>query len=203
MARNSDTLNYLPDNRTELQKLSEHLTTGGSVEGLKPEWVEMWERIKAANDIMRNYTSSKAQLARIKDHPLFANMGRTQLWRYRDAVQEIYGATEQGNKRYKRLIAEQLIHKGLKLAKKMDDGRLYAAMLKQYCTIWGLDNFDDESAKPIETQANIMVVVLDGKPQQFDLNNPEDIPEEIRAHVVETIFHSQTPKQPTFLDAKQ
>lgn len=202
MARNSHTLSYLPDNRDELQKLSEHLTTGGSVVGLKEEWVDIWERIQVADRIIRNYTSSKAQLEKLRAHELFASMSRTQLWRYRDAVQEIYGATEKGNKRYKRLIAEQMIHKGLKLAKKNDDGRLFAAMIKQYCTIHGLDNHDEDDTKPLEPQANLMVVVVDGEAKQFDLNNPEDIPEEVRAVVVETIFHSQTPKEPTFLDAK-
>ena len=74
-------------------------------------------------------------------------------------------------------------------------------MLKQYCTLHGLDIHDDESAKPMEPQANIMVVVLDGKPMQFDLNNPSSIPEDVKAQVIETIFHSQTPDEPSFLDA--
>ena len=117
MPRNSDTLSILPDKRDELEKLSEYLTTGGNATGIKPEWITLWDRIKAADGIMRNYVSNSQQLQKISKHVLFVGLSRTQIWRYRDAVQEIYGATQGGNKRYKRLIADELIQKGFKLAK--------------------------------------------------------------------------------------
>lgn len=205
--RKSNTLEYLPDNRTELQKLTEHLTTGGSVDGLPEKWVEMWERIKAADSIMRSFVSPKMQREKIAEHELFQGMSRAQLWRYQDAVQEIHAFTEKMNKAYLRLIHTENIQKGLKLAKKWKNDKLYAAMMKEYRETWDLGNFDDESNRPIEPQANVLVIVNTGgdatHDAQYDLTKPHTIPLEIRHRVLSTVYHSQTPENTSFLDAAQ
>jgi hypothetical protein len=210
MAKRNDTLQLIPDNRTELQKLQEYLQTGGDVKGMKPEWQEKWQRVLLIDGIIRQYPSSKDQLRIMKDHPELQQLSRTQLYRYREATQEIIGLTETSKKKYQRLIADELIQKGLNIAEGMvclnemaSGSRLFADMIKQYIKLHGLDIPDDEANARPEPNANLLVLVMDGQPRTIDLNRPDTIDAEVRQQVVNAIFQDQTPTTPDFIeDAK-
>lgn len=199
MAKRNDTLKLIPDNRTELQKLQEYLQKGGDVKGLKPEWKQMWNKVLLIDGIIRQYPSSKDQLQKMRDHPELQEMSRTQMWRYRDATQELIGYTETSKKKYQRLIADELIQKGFDLAEKVEDSRLFADMVKQYIKLHALDVHDDDGATKPEPNANILVMVADGKPRTIDLNRPDTIDANVRQMVVNAIFQDQTPSSPEFI----
>jgi hypothetical protein len=202
MPKRNDTLNVLPDNRTELQKLQEYLQKGGSVKGLPKEWKQMWDRILLIDGIIRQYPSSKDQLRQMREHPELQDLSRTQLWRYRDATQELIGFTESSKKKYQRLIADELIQKGLQIAEGLDEApkaRLFADMVKQYIKLHALDVHDDDGSKVPEPNANLLVIVSEGKPRTIDLNRPDTISEDVRHMVVNAIFNDQTPQSPDFI----
>lgn len=192
-------MELIPDNRTDLQRLQEYLIKGGGVDGLSDKQREMWDKVLAVDGIIRQYVSPKDQLEIMRSHELLKNMSRTQLWRYRDAAQEIIGYTEKNKKPYLRLIAAEKIAKGFTIAEKNDDGRLWAAMVKEYIKLNGLDNHDEDAAHKPEPPANILVLVADGQPRTIDLNNPTTIDAETRNKVVQAIYHDQTPDSPTFI----
>ena len=199
MAKRNDTLQLIPDTRTELQKLQEYLQKGGDVKGLKPEWKQMWDKVLLIDGIIRQYPSSKDQLQKMREHPELQELSRTQLWRYRDATQELIGHTETSKKKYQRLIADELIQKGFKLAEACEDNRLFADMVKQYIKLHALDVHDDDGAARPEPNANILVLVQDGKPRTIDLNRPDTIDANVRQMVVNAIFQDQTPNSPEFI----
>lgn len=199
MAKRNETLQLIPDTRTELQKLQEYLQKGGDVKGLKPEWKQMWDKVLLIDGIIRQYPSSKDQLQKMREHPELQELSRTQLWRYRDATQELIGHTETSKKKYQRLIADELIQKGFELAERVDDSRLFADMVKQYIKLHALDVHDDDGAARPEPNANILVLVQDGKPRTIDLNRPDTIDADVRAMVVNAIFQDQTPNSPDFI----
>jgi hypothetical protein len=199
MAKRNDTLQLIPDTRTELQKLQEYLQKGGDVKGLKPEWKQMWDKVLLIDGIIRQYPSSKDQLQKMREHPELQELSRTQLWRYRDATQELIGHTETSKKKYQRLIADELIQKGFKLAEACEDTRLFADMVKQYIKLHALDVHDDDGAARPEPNANILVLVQDGKPRTIDLNRPDTIDANVRQMVVNAIFQDQTPTSPEFI----
>lgn len=202
--RNSDTLQLLPDNRTELQHLAEYVTTSGDVGDIPERWKTVWDRVLVAERIMRNYVSTNKARKVITGHELFADLSRTQVWRYMDAVGEIFGKTEQGNKLFKRLILEHKIAKGLKLAEQWEDGSFYARCLKEYRELWGADGWED-AEKRLEPTANLMVLIMgdDGNDLTIDISNPTNIPEQYKPRVLAAIFQGQTPKSPSsFLDAE-
>ena len=199
MAKRNDTLQLIPDTRTELQKLQEYLQKGGDVKGLKPEWKQMWDKVLLIDGIIRQYPSSKDQLQKMREHPELQELSRTQLWRYRDATQELIGHTETSKKKYQRLIADELIQKGFKLAEACEDTRLFADMVKQYIKLHALDVHDDDGAARPEPNANILVIVQDGKPRTIDLNRPDTIDANVRQMVVNAIFQDQTPNSPEFI----
>ena len=199
MAKRNDTLQLIPDNRTELQKLQEYLQKGGDVKGLKPEWKQMWDKVLLIDGIIRQYPSSKDQLQKMREHPELQELSRTQMWRYRDATQELIGHTETSKKKYQRLIADELIQKGFDLAEKVEDSRLFADMVKQYIKLHALDVHDDDGAARPEPNANILVIVQDGKPRTIDLNRPDTIDANVRQMVVNAIFQDQTPTSPEFI----
>lgn len=206
MPKRNDTLNLIPDNRTELQKLQEYLQKGGDVQGLPKEWKAMWNRVLVIDGIIRQYPSSKDQLQKMREHPELRELSRTQLWRYRDATQELIGHTETSKKKYQRLIADELIQKGLNIAEGMvilgepaSGSRLFADMVKQYIKLHALDVHDDDGAARPEPNANILVLVQDGKPRTIDLNRPDTIDADVRQMVVNAIFQDQTPTSPEFI----
>jgi len=207
MAKRNNTLELIPDNRTELQKLQEYLQKGGDVKGLKPEWRQMWDRVLLVDGIIRQYPSSKDQLRVMREHPELQTLSRTQLWRYRNATQELIGLTESSKKKYQRLIADELVQKGINMAEAFDKagesaaaGRLWAEMIKTYIKLHALDVHDDDSTEKHEPNANLLVVVGNGgQPQTIDLNNPAAINEDMRAMVVNAIFNDQTPSTPDFI----
>lgn len=206
MPKHNNTLELLPDNRTELQKLQEYLQKGGDVNGLKPEWQQMWHRVLIIDGIIRQYPSSKDQLRIMREHADLKELSRTQLWRYRDATQELIGLTEGSKKKYQRLIADELVQKGINMAETMEAegehaaaGRLWAEMIKTYIKLHALDVHDDDGAHRPEPNANLLVVVADGKPRTVDLANPASITEDVRAMVVNAIFNDQTPSSPDFI----
>jgi hypothetical protein len=199
MAKRNDTLQLIPDTRTELQKLQEYLQKGGDVKGLKPEWKQMWDKVLLIDGIIRQYPSSKDQLQKMREHPELQELSRTQMWRYRDATQELIGHTETSKKKYQRLIADELIQKGFKLAEACEDTRLFADMVKQYIKLHALDVHDDDGAARPEPNANILVIVQDGKPRTIDLNRPDTIDANVRQMVVNAIFQDQTPNSPEFI----
>ncbi|MGB1316661.1 MAG: hypothetical protein ACPG5W_00570 [Flavobacteriales bacterium] len=200
--RISDTLQLLPDNRTELQQLAEFVTTDGDVSNIPEKWQKLWERILVAERIMRNYVSTNKARKMISSHEVFKDLSRTQVWRYMDAVGEIFGKAEKGNKLFKRLILEQKIAKGLKLAEKWEDGSFFARCLKEYRELWGADGWED-AEKRIEPTANIMVLILgdDGEDVTIDITNPTAIPEQYKPRVLAAIFQSKKLTNPAFSDA--
>jgi hypothetical protein len=202
----SETLSTLPDNRTELQKLQEFIQKGGNVRGLPDKWKDMWNRILVVDGIIRQWPSSKDQLRVMREHPELSEMSRTQLWRYRDATQELIGFTESSKKKYQRLIANEMLQKGFDMATAMYEAeehaaasRLWGDMLKQYIKLHALDVHDDDGASAPEPNANLLVMVVDGKPRTIDLNNPADLGEDVRQMVVNAIFQDQTPTSPEFI----
>lgn len=207
MAKRSNTLELIPDNRTDLQKLQEYLQKGGDVKGLKPDQREMWDRVLLIDGIIRQYPSSKDQLRVMREHPELAQLSRTQLWRYRDATQELIGLTEGSKKKYQRLIADELVQRGITMAEAMDAageaasaGRLWAEMIKTYIKLHALDVHDDDTENKQEPNANLLVVVGgNGAAQTIDLNNPAAITPEMRTMVVNAIFNDQTPSNPDFI----
>lgn len=206
MPKRNNTLELIPDNRTELQKLQEYLQKGGDVKALKPEWKTMWNRVLVIDGIIRQYPSSKDQLRVMKEHAELKELSRTQLWRYRDATQELIGLTEGSKKKYQRLIADELVQKGINMAEAMEAegehasaGRLWAEMIKTYIKLHALDVHDDDGASKPEPNANLLVMVVDGKPRTIDLNNPASIGEDVRSMVVNAIFNDQTPANPDFI----
>ena len=206
MPQQNNTLDLIPDNRTELQKLQEYLQTGGDVDKLKGERKQMWQRVLIIDGIIRQYPNSKDQLRVMAEHPELKELSRTQLWRYRDATQELIGYTEKSKKPYQRLIANELVQKGLEMAEKMEAadehaaaGRLWAEMLKTFIKLNALDVHDEDGSTHPEPNANLLVMVVDGQPRTVDLNNPASVPEDVRAMVVNAIFNDQTPENPDFI----
>lgn len=206
MAQQNNTLDLIPDNRTELQRLQEYLQTGGDVASLSGERKKMWNRVLVVDGIIRQYPSSKDQLRVMAEHPELAELSRTQLWRYRDATQELIGYTEKSKKPYQRLIANELVQKGFDMAAKMEAadehaaaGRLWAEMLKTFIKLNALDVHDEDGTGQPEPNANLLVIVAEGKPRTVDINNPASIPEDLRAMVVNAIFNDQTPQNPDFI----
>lgn len=205
MAANN-TLDTLPDNRTELQKLQEYLQKGGDVKGLPDKWQTMWQRILVVDGIIRQYPSNKDQLQHMQEHPELKELSRTQLWRYRDATQELIGFTESSKKKYQRLIANEMVQKGINMAERMEKagehaaaGRLWSEMIKHYIKLHALDVHDDDGTSQPEPNANLLVMIVEGKPRTIDLNNPTNIPAEVRQMVVNAIFQDQTPTSPDFI----
>lgn len=198
----SEGLQLIPDKRSELQKLTEYLKKGGDIDGLSDDWKLKWDRILAIDGIMRKNWSEKTQMKLLKKHELFSALSRTQIWRYRTACEEIIGTNHKPNKKYLRVIAGEMINKGFAMAKRLDDGRLWASMVKEYINLHALDVQDDDENRAPEPNANVLVLMMGDESMALDLNNPANIPIETRNQVVEVLYQSQTCVTPAFLDVK-
>ena len=184
----SNRLQLIPERKEEIDAALEYVMTGQSPEKMPAKLKDIIDTVHKVDDVIRHYVGDKEQLNALRSDSKFKEMSRTQLYRYRDAAKQLIGSTHISNKGYDRLLLRAKIQKGFELAEKVEDTRLFAAMVKEFREdIKSMPDNDEEQA-PV---ANVLVIVNDGTPEVLDLTDPSKIPAKHRKAVVAALFNQE------------